>query len=265
MSIQNPILYPKAGYVEVVDENGNHVYKPTPETEARLKKDTQLANVSSQVDQILGTTEFQEPQAALEFRKAVQLFAATLTDEASLMTIASVYPPFYVGYSYKTGDIFSYGVNGVGDPQLYQVLQDHTSSEEWTPDTASSLYKKVGMSEDGTPIWVQPLGATDAYNTGDQVMYNGEKYESLIDANVWSPEAYPAGWKKVTDTEPEPEPEDPDPEEPTDIPEFVQPTGAHDAYNTGDQVRYNGQVYESLIDANVWSPEAYPQGWKLIK
>ena len=43
--------------------------------------------------------------------------------------------------------------------------------------------------------------------------------------------------------------------------EFVQPSGAHDAYNLGDRVRYNGKVYESIIDGNVWSPDVYPAGW----
>lgn len=47
------------------------------------------------------------------------------------------------------------------------------------------------------------------------------------------------------------------------IPEWVQPTGAHDAYNVGDRVIFEGKVYESLIDSNTWSPTAYPAGWKL--
>ena len=48
------------------------------------------------------------------------------------------------------------------------------------------------------------------------------------------------------------------------IPEWVQPTGVQDAYNTGDKVIYEGKVYESIIDGNTWSPLDYPQGWKLI-
>ena len=28
-------------------------------------------------------------------------------------------------------------------------------------------------------------------------------------------------------------------------------------------VDYNGMLYKSLIDGNVWSPEAYPQGWEV--
>ena len=48
------------------------------------------------------------------------------------------------------------------------------------------------------------------------------------------------------------------------IPEWVQPTGVHDAYNTGDKVIYEGKVYESLIDGNTWSPVDYPSSWKSV-
>ena len=56
---------------------------------------------------------------------------------------------------------------------------------------------------------------------------------------------------------PEPSPE------PEEWPAWVQPTGAHDCYNTGDKVTYNGQHYVSKIDGNVWSPDAYPAGWQV--
>ena len=66
---------------------------------------------------------------------------------------------------------------------------------EWIPDTTPSLYKAIGITEDGYPEWVQPLGASDAYNNGDIVSYNGILYQSVINSNTWSPEAYPAGWE----------------------------------------------------------------------
>ena len=56
---------------------------------------------------------------------------------------------------------------------------------------------------------------------------------------------------------PEPSPE------PEEWPEWVQPTGAHDCYNTGDKVTYNGKHYVSKIAGNVWSPDAYPAGWEV--
>ena len=139
---------------------------------------------------------------ALEMRKALQYFLETLDPDTQLekmLEIPSAFPAYEVGKAYKTKDVFSYGENEVGDPQLYQVLQDHTSSEEWTPDTATSLYKAIGISSSGYPEWVQPLGSTDAYNTGDIVSYNGTLYRSTIDGNVWSPEAYPAGWEEYTE------------------------------------------------------------------
>lgn len=141
-------------------------------------------------------------QKALEFRKAIQLFLATMdadTQAADIMEVATVFPKYQIGKAYKVKEIFAYGENAVGDPQLYQVLQAHTSAAEWTPDTATSLYKAIGISENGIPEWVQPLGASDAYNTGDKVSYNGTVYVSLIDGNVWTPDAYPAGWEIVTE------------------------------------------------------------------
>ena len=42
-----------------------------------------------------------------------------------------------------------------------------------------------------------------------------------------------------------------------------QPTGAHDAYQKGDLVTFEGAVYESTIDGNTWSPTDYPAGWSL--
>ena len=141
-------------------------------------------------------------QKALELRKALQFFLATMdieTQAADMLEVPSVFPAYKVGKAYKAKEVFRYGENAVGDAQLYQVLQDHTSTEEWTPDTAVSLYKKVGVTEDGYPEWVQPLGASDAYNIGDVVSYNGTLYKSTIDGNTWSPEAYPQGWEEVTE------------------------------------------------------------------
>ena len=208
-----------------------------------------------------------------ELRRALQLFAATLYDkEETAVEIASLYPVWAADKQYKANDIVQYGTNSVGDPQLYLVLQAHKSQSDWLPDATASLYKKMGISESGYPIWTQPLCAVDAYNLGDIVSYNGKLYKSIINANVWAPDVYPAGWEEYTEstgggdsgetggggtTEPETPPTE-------TIPDFVQPTGAHDAYKKGDKVKFEGKIYESLIDANTYSPSAYPAGWKEI-
>lgn len=48
-------------------------------------------------------------------------------------------------------------------------------------------------------------------------------------------------------------------------PEYVQPTGAHDAYRAGDKVTYNGNRYICIAPegvAVVWSPDTYPDYWR---
>ena len=56
-------------------------------------------------------------------------------------------------------------------------------------------------------------------------------------------------------SEPEPEPDD-------EWPEYVQPTGAHDAYNKGAKVIWNGSHKICQMDGCVWDPDTYPAAWK---
>lgn len=121
-------------------------------------------------------------QAAEQLRKALQMFAAGLTDEQA-MEVVAVYDPWQIGKAYAVGDFFTYGVNGVGDPQLYKVAQAHTSQADWTPDANPALYVAIGLDDSGYPVWSQPSGAHDAYNTGDIVNHNGTLYISKIDGN----------------------------------------------------------------------------------
>lgn len=137
-------------------------------------------------------------QAAEQFRKALQMFAASLTDEQA-MEVAAVYDPWKVGKTYAVGEFLTYGTNGVGDPQLYKVAQEHTAQEDWKPDTAPAMYVAIGLDASGYPVWSQPTGAHDAYNAGDIVNHNGTLYQSLIDGNVYAPDTYTAGWAVYQD------------------------------------------------------------------
>ena len=134
--------------------------------------------------------------SAEQLRRALQLLVASLTEDKA-MEIASVYPAWETTRAYAVGDIVSYGTNSVGDPQLYKVVQAHTSQADWAPDAAPALYDAFGLDDAGYPLWAQPSGAHDAYNVGDIVNYNGTLYESIISGNVWSPDVYPAGWQLV--------------------------------------------------------------------
>lgn len=134
---------------------------------------------------------------AKQLRRALQLFVQTITDESTMMELADIYPKWDGNNkSYKANTIVSHGINADGETQLYTVLQDHTSQSDWTPDSASSLFKKIGFTDEGISIWTQPLGSTDAYMTGDIVEHNGSKWTSTVDNNVWEPGVY--GWDVVT-------------------------------------------------------------------
>lgn len=135
-------------------------------------------------------------QMAEQFRKALQMFAASLSEEKA-MEIASVYDKWAIGKSYEVGTFITYGENSVGDPQLYKVVQAHTSQGEWTPDKTPSLFTPIGLNDAGYPTWSKPTGAHDAYNTGDIVDYNGTLHKSTIDGNIWSPDEYPQGWEII--------------------------------------------------------------------
>lgn len=165
-----------------------------------------------------------------------------------------------IGTPYKYGD------------QVYKLWQAHdaTNQPDWTPDKAVSLWD-ICHTTDPTKAkpYVAPQGTRGMYQTGDVCTEGGKLYRSTMENNVWEPSAYPQGWEAidvsggVIPQPEEPEEPTPEPEEPK-YPDFIQPTGAHDAYHIGDRVTYNGKVYESVIDNNAWSPDTYPQGWKEI-
>ena len=50
-----------------------------------------------------------------------------------------------------------------------------------------------------------------------------------------------------------------------EYPPFVKPEGAHDCYNEGSKMTFNGKKYICLINGCVWSPDEYPAGWKEVK
>ena len=138
-------------------------------------------------------------EQAEAIREAMDVAGATLNDEQALICVR-LYRPWETGKEYKKDDFLIFGVNSVGDPQLYKVVQNHTSQADWLPSVTPALYTAIGLDNEGYPIWSQPTGAHDAYNKGDIVNYNGTLYKSLIDGNVYAPDAYPAGWEVYTES-----------------------------------------------------------------
>lgn len=99
------------------------------------------------------------------------------------------------------------------------------------------------------PHWKEDI--TVAENARYQ--YNGDLYRVVQTHTTqadWQPDVTPALWVKVSLDE---------------WPEWVQPTGSHDAYNKGDKVTHNGVKYISLVDANVWEPETSETLWEVVE
>ena len=135
-----------------------------------------------------------EEQLENQRNLALTFFAETLSD-AQALQVPMLFDEFDGnGVAYEVGKRVLY--NGV----LYKVIQAHTSQAGWNPVDAPSLFAKViNETIDGSiPEFEQP-GSTNPYMKGDRVLFNGKVYESLIDNNVYSPEAYPAGWKEITE------------------------------------------------------------------
>jgi len=107
-----------------------------------------------------------------------------------LEVLTGIYKQYRPDNWYEAGEVFVY------ETTLYRVVQPHTSQSDWLPDATPALYTPF-TPPGQVAQWIQPTGAHDAYNTGDKVLFNGSTYESLINANTWSPTAYPAGWQLI--------------------------------------------------------------------
>lgn len=96
------------------------------------------------------------------------------------------------------------------------------------------------------PLWI----SGHEYQTDDRIQYESVLYkcvQSHTSQDDWTPNITPALWVVVSIEE---------------WPEWVQPTGAHDAYNEGDKVSHLERHWISIIDANVYEPSIY--GWNEV-
>lgn len=99
------------------------------------------------------------------------------------------------------------------------------------------------------PMW---SGDNVGYFVGDRVRYNQILYKVLqshTSQENWTPENAPSLYAKVLIPDPD------------IIPDWEQPDSTN-PYMIGDKVRFEGHIYESTINNNVWAPNVY--GWKLV-
>lgn len=129
-------------------------------------------------------------ERARQLRPMIVKASASLPDEDALNAV-ELFPAWKPDTAYTLDERIRYG------EKLYKCVQAHTSQEDWTPEKTPALWTEVAKPGE-IPVWRQPTGAQDAYQTGDKVRYpdeNGAIYESTIDANVYAPGVY--GWEMV--------------------------------------------------------------------
>lgn len=130
-------------------------------------------------------------QKAFALRALIEKAAVSLSDEDALGGV-ELFPAWAADTSYALNVRVRYG------DKLYKCVQAHTSQIGWEPPNVPALWTEVAKPGE-IPVWKQPTGAQDVYNTGDRVWYperNTTMYESIIDNNSWAPDVY--GWKVVS-------------------------------------------------------------------
>lgn len=177
------------------------------------------------------------------------------------------------GYDAETQDaIFvDYIDTGAYIRAMYEIVEIEPAEEEQLIEQTSKAMEMLAVDLNSllpnlsdeqalqVPLMFPKWQADKEYVVGDRVLYLGVLYK-VLQAHTsqvgWEPDIAPSLFAKnliVKD----------DSGEQVDIPEWVQPDSTN-PYMIGDKVKFEGKVYQSLIDNNVWSPVDYPQGWQEV-
>lgn len=125
---------------------------------------------------------------ALAYRAKIERAAESQTDEQAIESI-ELFPKWVpdmdilAGRRYREGD------------KLYKALQSHRSQADWRPSVTPALFVEVEEPGEIREI-TDPIPAEYPFMKGELGRWKGEVYESNIDNNVWTPDAYPGGWNK---------------------------------------------------------------------
>lgn len=123
------------------------------------------------------------------------------------------------------------------------ILADNLTDEQ--KEIISSQYRKIGVGDTVYPDEIVNInGELFKYVQPNEIEIATESW--LSDASLFTPFLQ----TETDDGTPV-------------VEEFKQPTGEHDAYQTGDMVLFEGKVYEAVMDNVIWSPTDYPQAWEL--
>jgi hypothetical protein len=131
-------------------------------------------------------------EEALAFRKQIEAAALNLDDKGASMSADFYSNMIYSGELIKAGTRIHFG------DTLFKAAVDLWDREENNPENAPALWEEIQYHE-GIRIIPEVITVTTAFAKGELGYWkaNGKTYKSLIDANVYTPAAYPQGWEEI--------------------------------------------------------------------
>lgn len=120
----------------------------------------------------------------------VQMAQSGTLDDITISEHPSLFPTWSEKWTGKAGTIL------MDAGKLYRSIHDVTNVAQNTkPSETPSMWTPISDPTQEYPEWVQPIGAHDAYSSGDKSSHNGKNWVSTVDGNVWEPGVY--GWEEV--------------------------------------------------------------------
>lgn len=177
------------------------------------------------------------------------------------------------GYDVETQDVVLSGYidTGIYIRTIYEIVEIEPTKEEMIIEQTNKAMQMLSVDLDSllvnltdeqaleVPLIFPQWSTANAYKVGDRILYLGVLYKVLQDhtsQETWTPDITPSLFAKVLIIKNEEG-------EQVDIPNFEQPDSTN-PYMVGDKVKFEGKIYQSLIDNNVWSPIDYPAGWEEV-
>lgn len=131
-----------------------------------------------------------DKQEAKTIRGLIETAAEGL-DDATASQAAPLFPALKGdGSLVRSGTRINWG--GV----VKRAAVDLWDTETNNPDNAPTLWEDLAYI-DGIRVIPEVISVGTAFSKGEQGWWDGVLYESMLDNNVYTPVAYPAGWKVV--------------------------------------------------------------------
>lgn len=127
---------------------------------------------------------------ARRLRPLIEKAAQSLDDKD-----ASAAPELYGQMKYD-GALIKSGTKISWNGEVKKAAVDLWDTEYNNPTNAQALWEDIAY-KDGYRLIPAVITAAGAFDLGEVGWWQGEKYKSLLNANVYTPNQYSLGWEKL--------------------------------------------------------------------